>query len=373
MSYQQYTPEWLIEEQVKRNPERLPLLFRDWRVRVLSHVLFWVFMYIDVVFSWFGLTEPWDLDLVLEGLAGDMFAVYINLYVLIPRLLQKGKYILYLITSAGLAIFSAVWSYYIFWDLGCTDCSWSMYLSDFLLTAYQPTLTLVGTAIALKLFKYYFILSNTIQQENQLTINTKMRQLRNQLNAHFLLNSLNNLYVLSKTSPKKASKYLLYLSEVLRFHLYESTLSLIKLSKEIDFLRDYLELEKLRGQFRELRLHVQGHPERIKVAPLLFVPFVENAVKHGGKPDGSGFIDVQFIVEADRLTFMCKNSRSDRSLDKPGGMGMIMAYKRFELLYPNRFAIFVAREPETWTVTVLLSLEKQLDLHEYSHALHHSG
>ncbi len=373
MAHRQYTPEWLIEEQTKRNPERLPLLFRDWRVRVLSHVLFWVFMYIDVVLSWFGLTEPWDLGLVLEGLAGDVFAVYINLYVLIPRLLQKGKYLLYLLSAAGFAILSAVWSYYVFWDLGCTDCSWSVHLSDFLLTAYQPTLTLVGTAIALKLFKYYFILSNTIQQENQLTINTKMKYLRTQLNAHFLLNSLNNLYVLSKTRPEKASKYLLYLSEVLRFHLYESNLSRIKLSREIDFLRDYLELEKLRGQFQEMKLQVQGDPDQVKIAPLLFVPFVENAVKHGGKPDGSGFVHVQFVIEDDRLTFVCKNSRSGRSLDKPGGMGMIMAHKRFELLYPDRFAIFVAREPETWTVTVLLSTGKQLDIYEHPHALHHTG
>ncbi len=351
----------------------LPLWARDWRLRVLSHVAFWVFIYLDVTLSFFGLTEAWDLDLVLEGLIGDMFAVYFNLYVLIPRLLLKGRYFLYLALSALMAIFSAVWSYYIFWDFGCTDCSWSVHLSDFILTAYQPTLTLVGTAVAFKLFKYYYLLSQRVQQENQLAMDTKLKNLRSHLNAHFLLNSLNNLYVLTKTDPGKASGYLLRLSDLLRYHLYESRLSRVPLESEISFLRDYLSLEKLRGQFDRLELTVEGEPGDIKIAPLLFIPFVENAVKHGGKPDGTGFIDVRFRIEPERITFVCTNSRTQRSLATPGGLGMLMAKKRFELLYPDRFAIWVSRTPDTWTVTVVLSTPKKLEIDEYDHALHHTG
>ncbi len=351
----------------------LPLVFRYWWVRLLSHVAFWVFIYLDETLSFFGLTEPWGLDLVAMSLAGDMLAVYFNLYVLLPRLLFRERYWLYLATAGFLAIFSAMWSYYIFWDFGCTDCSLPAHLSDFIITSYLPTLTLVGTAVAIKLYKHYYLLSRRVQQESQLSMDAKLKNLRSHLNAHFLLNSLNNLYVLSKTNPPKASDYLLRLSELLRYHLYESRLSRVELKKEIDFMRDYLNLEQLRGQFGHVQIEVKGDPEGIKIAPLLFIPFVENAVKHGGKQDGTGFIEVQFQIEAGRITFVCANSRTQRSLSKPGGLGMIMARKRFELLYPERYAIWISRTPDTWTVTIVLSTTKRLETDEYHHALHHPG
>ncbi len=359
------------EETVASAP--LPAVFRYWWVRLLNHIAFWVFIYLDETLSFFGLTEPWGLDLVAMSLAGDMFAVYFNLYVLLPRLLLRERYLLYLVAAGLLAIFSAMWSYYIFWDFGCTDCPWAKHLSDFIITSYLPTLTLVGTAVAIKLFKHYYLLSRQVQQESQLSMDAKLKNLRSHLNAHFLLNSLNNLYVLSKTDPSKASDYLLRLSELLRYHLYESRLSRVELKKEIDFIRDYLNLEQLRGQFERVRIDVKGDPEGIKIAPLLFIPFVENAVKHGGKQDGTGFIELQFQIESDRITFVCTNSRTQRSLSKPGGLGMIMARKRFELLYPERYAIWVSRTPDTWTVTIVLSTTKKLEIHEYDHALHHTG
>ncbi len=325
----------------------------------------------DETLSLFGITEAWDHDLVAMGLSVDMLIVYTNLYVLIPWLLLKERYLLYIVLTFIFALLSALWSHFVFWDLACTECSMQQQISEFILTTYHPTLTLLGTAISLKLFKYYYALSILVKQQDQMTIDSKLKIIRSQLNAHFLLNALNNLYVLSKSQPKKAAQYLLHLSELLRYHLYHTKLSRIDLVREISFLRDYLELEKIRGQFQRVSLEVIGQPDKIKVAPLLFIPFVENAVKHGNLVDGNGFIDIKFIVGEQHIEFICTNSRSQQSLDKPSGLGMRAARQRFDTLYPGHYAIWITREPSTWTVHILLMLHTRIKTDELPAALYH--
>lgn len=168
----------------------------------------------------------------------------------------------------------------------------------------------------------------------------ELANLRSQINPHFLLNTLNNIYALTAFDTEKAQKAIMELSKMLRHMLYDNQQNMVNLKEEIQFIGNYVNLMKLRlPQNVEVRFH-SNYPEpcNIQVAPLIFISLVENAFKHGVSPTEKSFININISAENDLLTCEIKNSNYPKTQqDRSGhGIGLQQVERRLNLSYPQR-------------------------------------
>ncbi len=321
------------------------------RYRVLFHLIFWFVMYMDEWLSLVGITTPYeDWGIIFLPFLIDAALVYLNLYVLIPFLLLKGRLWAY-VAATAVSILAVVGIEYQLFDLECEDCPvWEAWVFSLLI----PTLTLLGTAIAVKIFKKYLRSQARLQELENTNLKTELSYLKNQINPHFLFNALNNIYVLSRKRPDETPESILLLSDLLRYQLYDCAKEKVALKDEIEYLKNYLKLDKLRKSNTTIEFDVKGDINRKMVAPFLFMPFVENAVKHGINPDGESFLSINFEVGKE-IYFRVANSKSPHTGDKPvGGIGLVNVRRRLELLYPERHQLDIRDEANRFVVDLHL-------------------
>lgn len=170
----------------------------------------------------------------------------------------------------------------------------------------------------------------------------ELKNLRNQLNPHFLLNTLNNIYALIAFDSDKAQQAVQELSKLLRYVLYDNQQTFVPLCKEIDFIRNYIELMRIRLS-SNVRMTTQFNiapDSQTEIAPLIFISLIENAFKHGISPTEPSFIDISISEINNEIICEIRNSNHPKSnMDKSGsGIGLEQVNKRLELLYPNRYS-----------------------------------
>jgi len=192
------------------------------------------------------------------------------------------------------------------------------------------------------------------------THEVEMALVRSKIDPHFLFNTLNNIDVLITKDPDAASSYLHKLSEILRFVLYETGAETIPLAEELAYVDKYIALERIRSASpRYVECEVAGDPAGYRIAPMVFLPFLENAFKHaeGRKTDEA--IVIRFVIEGDRLTFRCENRhrRAERpAREAAGGLGNELTRRRLALLYPGRHALEISDHDDTYTVLLRMDL-----------------
>ncbi len=317
------------------------------RYRVFFHLIFWFVMYMDEWLSLVGITSAFeDWEIIFLPFLIDATLVYLNLYVLIPFLLLRGRLWGY-IAATAISILIVVALEYQLFDLDCEDCVlWETIAFSLLI----PTITLLGTAIAVKIFKFYLRSQARLRELENTNLKTELSYLKNQINPHFLFNALNNIYVLSRKRPDETPEAVLLLSDLLRYQLYDCVQEQVALKDEIEYLKNYLKLDKLRKSNTKIEFDVKGNINGKMVAPFLFLPFVENAVKHGLNPDGESYLSINIEVGKE-LYFHVANSKSPYTDDKPiGGIGLTNVRRRLELLYPKRHTLNIRNEKERYIV-----------------------
>ncbi|OJV15681.1 MAG: histidine kinase [Dyadobacter sp. 50-39] len=201
-------------------------------------------------------------------------------------------------------------------------------------------------------------------ERREAAFQAELNVLKGQLHPHFLFNSLNNLYAFSLASSSKTPEIILRIANVLRYMLYECSAEKVLLKREIDILRDYIDLEQMRYESRlELNLDITGGIGTQKVAPLLMFPLVENAFKHGASETiGTPWINIEINANDRRLVFKISNSKSDvaRTVANPpaacGAIGLKNIRKRLELLYPGRHHFEWFDEQDVFLAELELSL-----------------
>lgn len=172
----------------------------------------------------------------------------------------------------------------------------------------------------------------------------ELRFLQNQVNPHFLFNSLNNLYSSSIAEPSKVSAHILQMADLLRYQLSSAKREFVPLGDEVDFLKNYMDVEARRlGQQVVSTVETTGDFERKNIAPLLFLPFLENAFKYATGGVSTAKIEVRINAESGFVQFFVKNSLPQNAALSPisTGIGIENAQKRLELLYPNRFTLYI--------------------------------
>ncbi|MEZ4953626.1 MAG: histidine kinase [Saprospiraceae bacterium] len=179
-------------------------------------------------------------------------------------------------------------------------------------------------------------------------LQSELKFLRSQTNPHFLFNTLNNLYHLARKNSSNTPDAILKLSGLMRFMLYECTATTIPISKEIDLIRDYIELEKLQYDNRlTVDFKVDATIENQKIAPLLLMPFVENAFKHGASEStGNIWVYIYLTIKNGVLEFSVKNSKDPDTQYSDEGIGLKNIKRQLDLIYPNHILEIKNRENE---------------------------
>ncbi|HLN21145.1 MAG TPA: histidine kinase [Bacteroidales bacterium] len=188
-------------------------------------------------------------------------------------------------------------------------------------------------------------------------LNSELAFLKNQISPHFLFNTLNNIYSLIEVNAEDSRDAILKLARLMRYLLYESQGDTM-LSKEIDFMSDYIDLMKLR-MVEKIRLSVDfpDKYEDLTIPPLLFIPFIENAFKHGISYRGKSFIEVKLEARDSELNFTCTNSKTARSiLDKKQGIGLDNVKKRLQLLFPGKHGLNINETDMDYNVNLKIML-----------------
>ncbi|WP_271770373.1 sensor histidine kinase [Aquimarina algiphila] len=293
---------------------------------------------------------------------------YANYSILAPKLLLKKKIVFYIISSVGfLLIFNFIVSNYIpkHFPLGRFD-SIIQYGNEFPRAGYLKHTIRGVFFFAFFLLGGIFCLMRDFYKRDKMTketeahrAETELQFLKAQLNPHFLFNSLNSVYSLVRNKSNDAPEAVLTLSELMRYMLYEANQEIVPLIKEIEYIKNYVSLQRLRlSNSEDVKLSIRGEYEKKNIYPLLLISFIENAFKYG--TDFKGVTDILIKIEVieNRLTFNVSNIIGvyRKNIDN-SGVGLTNIKNRLELLYPDLHTLDIREENNRYIVDLTLILE----------------
>lgn len=334
------------------------ILSSKWHHRLSQHLLFWIGHLFIFSLLYAGETYWKTILYTSMSLPYQMLSVYLMIYFLFPKLLIPKKYIwfglaaiasLVLITALHYGISLVVWS-----EMRNEGLNFRFWFSSLVITGYTTAL-----ALGIKLLKYWNQRERYIQELSNARLEAELKFLRAQIHPHFLFNTMNNLYTLALKRSKKVPEIIEKLSDLLRYMAYEAGHPRVALEDEIEQLKNYMALEKLRyGGNLELSFTVNGAIDRVRIAPLLLLPFVENSFKHGvsGKL-GSSWITIFMEIRENKLLFKVENSQPTSIKDETGytqGIGLKNVKRRLELIYKDQYELKIVNDD---THLVVLKIE----------------
>lgn len=328
--------------------------------RIFQHILFWSMSFLILTNIFKVSVEIKRIDLIYTAIfhVPVFLIVYLNLRLLFPVFLEKGKYFLYGIFVLALIALGAGF-YTILFD------SWIDYIfSGYYFIAYYGFLDIslyfviyIFVTSLLRLARGWFQLQE-IEKEKTVA---ELKALKSQINPHFLFNSLNSIYSLARKNSTQVPEKVIQLSDLMRHIIYDSDVEFILLPKEIDMIRNYIELQNLRTPENEkIELEVTGETEGKKVAPLIFLPFVENSFKHGLKSGAENpYVKIKIEVYGNSLIFEIENSKgktTEMTDSKYKGIGIENVKKRLGLIYPNQHSLNILETENSFKVILQIKL-----------------
>ena len=346
----------------KDNQHKKPIewLFND-SYRGFLHILFWAFVYLDEIMAFFGVTLELDTSYfsILIALFIDMIFVYFNIYWLLPNLLLKGKARMYLLITFIMVLINTFIQFYLRMTTEeIQNESWE-YLLTIFLGWFVNFGHITGLAVGIKVFKNYILNEVRLKRMETDHLKTELIYLKDQINPHFLFNSLNNIYVLNRKDPDIASDTIILLSDLLRYQLYDCDKERVPLKSEIDYIRNFLELDKLRKDNMDLSFNVKGDINDKMIAPFIFIPFVENAIKHSASTDNEMvYLKINIdTTQKDQLQFFIENSKPSLPLiTETGGIGVANVKRRLELVYPKKHQLIITNEKSFYRTSLSVNL-----------------
>lgn len=299
-------------------------------------------------------------------------AGYFNLYILVPRLLLKHKYLIYI-----LSFFAAVLAFVLIDFLmdyiqikyyHVQPGKYSYYNTEgilpieFISNTLAIALSISGASFSV-LLRHWIISGERVNELEKNTLKSELEQLKNQINPHFLFNILNKTGTLAKKSPAEASQLLIKLSKLLRYQLYDSTRNTVLLSTEVSFLENFLRLEQI--QYEELTFSMQkeGNIHSTIVPPLLFIPFVEEIVKRLPENGSNSYIHLSFEVQENQLIFRISSSEPCNPASKiVESQRLINVERRIKLLYNSSYSLIINERETACEICLILYFEKEFIL-----------
>ncbi|MDD2245593.1 MAG: sensor histidine kinase [Proteiniphilum sp.] len=342
---------------------------------VFVHILLWGVIFILPYFF----TDPeriFNFRMFLRSLPemlGFMLVFYLNYFFLIDKLLYKGKnkeFIIY-----NLLIIIAV-SFLMYYGRGVIDSLLhelrprrhrrSSFRYIFILRNSTSLFFMTGLSVALKMTVRWLEVENERKELAKAKSEAELQNLKNQINPHFLLNTLNNIYALIEFNPPKAQQAVVDLSKMLRHLLYDNNQTYVPLKQEADFMRNYIELMRIRLP-DNVKLTTEfscSETGNTLISPLIFISLIENAFKHGVSGDKPSFIEISLKEHPDgKVEFISRNSYFPKSVsDKSGsGIGLELVKKKLELLYPDRYQWSIKIQGNVYSTVLVIDTKKEPD------------
>jgi len=337
---------------------------------VLPHILFWLFSIVlfTVVLFYTRDFSFYDIDFktainILVTIFLLAIAVYINLLWLLPTFFRKRKFFLFSIFQLVNILLFIVFNYYI--SVLFVGNGHPNFITEAIAEFILVLIFLVVSSL-LKFVRDSFTLQDVelrIKEAEQQQMEAELQALKAQVNPHFFFNTLNSLYSLTIDKSDKAPELILKLSDLMRYVIYEAKEDFEPIDKQLEFIKSYVYLESLRiGEYLKVDLTVKGRNTSLKVTPLIFITFVENAFKHCSKQKKQNpFISIVFDIErTDRIHFYIENTKEDKIPGQKSpviGIGLQNVRKRLNLLYPNKHKLEIIETDQKYRIDLTIFLQ----------------
>jgi len=336
-------------------------------MRIVQHILFAVLAFLILLNIFKFSSPPSAVDYVYAALflTSILPVIYLHLYWLLPKLRSKGSLVYYLVPLF------LIMAFFIWINLQLFN-HWSAKLfPGFYFISYYTWweialffIAFISITSLLKLSKSWFVV-NQLQREllekEKQRVQEELKALKAQINPHFFFNTLNSIYSMSLDKDERLPGTILQLSELMRYFLYESKEDLVPLAKEIQVLKDYIALQKIRSN-EQLKVETvfEDDIKQQKIAPLLLITFLENAFKHGAKGEtGTTFINLKISVTNNILNFLLENNKGTVDIIEKTdhkGLGLDNVKRRLELIYGGRYNLTIADKGNSFAVNLQLQL-----------------
>lgn len=329
--------------------------------RWLYHTLFWILYYFFLCLVFYNAYQIHDLIFYVQLILFMPLSaalVYVNFYILIPYFLYRKKYFYYALLLSlallGTAFIDQLLKQ-LYAHFGSKIFAFTADLNFqnlFLETTSMFYLT--GFTTSVKLSKDWIQNQQLMKEKEKQYLETELNFLKAQIQPHFFFNTLNNLYSLTLKKSDQAPEIVLKLSALMSYMLYESNTAKVSLSKEITYLQNYLDLEKLRfGQRLIVTFEMEGSIEEVNIPPMILILFLENSFKHGVKNNLNKIqIDISLKVAGGFLFFTVKNPVAENTSTGNTGIGLKNAKRRLELLYGNNYRLDLLEKQNEFIVSL---------------------
>ncbi len=335
--------------------------------RILQHTGFWMsfILLFMVIYGPVFDNYPWLFLSSMVMLPFTMTLVYIINYRILPGYLKRKKYIKLGVILLLVLMVEPLLVRILVMFLSGEEISLENLVDYNLLPFYFETSLIVFIAFSIKLFKESIKEREAKIQLEKQKFQAELTALKSQLNAHFLFNTLNNLYGLAMQKSDRTPQGILMLSEMLHFVLYECSTESYNLNKELDFINNYIELEKLRyGNRLNIQMEKDLENKEATIAPLLLFPFVENSFKHGAsKMIKEVWVKIRVLTNEDELTFEVGNSKFPTpagSPDQSSGVGLENVKKRLEILYPQQHSLVIRDDETSFSISLKIQSKSEI-------------
>ncbi len=320
-----------------------------WLLLVLLMAMLFVATQINSV----GGPSAFNLYILISSfvIAPSLVAFYGSYFFLFRSFVQKvGTARLVIYTASLLLISSLVALLNVYSQVSSARVFFEVELLSLMLSSFN---ILVG--FILHSFISWFTDLKEKEELNQKTKALELEMLKLKLDPHFLFNTINNIDVLIEEDGTKASEYIIKLSSILRFYLYKTSDSMIKLSDEIKYIQEYVDLQKIRTSNESfVNLTLDGKPEGKEIAPMVFIPFIENAFKHSLNKK-TDTINIQITITANEVHFKCQNSHHITEKDTKG-IGNELIENRLKLIYGNTYDLKITVSENNYLIELKMPI-----------------
>jgi sensor histidine kinase YesM len=345
--------------------------------RIKRHLLFWtvVFLYLSVRTSFlFPQNHIWEhattilLSVLTWNLIHNILISYTVVYYLVPKFFVKKKYVIFAISIVLLFIivfglnFLYTSTYARFnHAIGTTVQQPFIFIRGVLIRLVGNPPLICSIFLSLKTLKTWHLKQLENETLTREKANAELQLLKARIHPHFLFNTLNNIYSFTLTKSPLATELVQKLSDMLNYMITDCNQTLVPLGKEIQLLKDYIGLEKVRyGDRLDIQMHVNGDCNNKIITPLLMIPFVENCFKHGASMvRGKQWMHLIININEDNLDFNLSNSKPSKSnvLKNKKGIGLLNVHKRLGLLYPGNHKLDINSTENTFFVYLKIQLQ----------------
>ncbi|WP_281631172.1 sensor histidine kinase [Flavobacterium luteolum] len=353
--------------------------------KILFHFMIWIFFILTSLIQFYESPFKLDNDFYAQWLSGILL-FYLNYFYLVPNYLLQKKYWVYGTFAIGLIVlFMAIRLNYFIPEFRHLRPEKMMHSETIIRDPHffpkgdrmhhriemrQPfffkiapsffyILIITVSAIIRTLTEFYNNQQNKLIAETHRT-NTELIYLRKQTNPHFLFNSLNSIYSLAHKKSDLVPDAIVTLSELMRYMLYETDNKTVALEKEVNYIQNYIELQKLRlNNIEDIVINVHGDTKNKFIEPLLLISFVENAFKYGTDYKGAAHVKIKILITDHNLDFWIENTIENYVKDpENSGIGLVNIQSRLDLLYPNAHELTITQDNEYYRVHLNLKLDE---------------